>query len=256
MTIMEWNLSEYKDPTLYDLENQGNPELPMLLAWAKKLEIQGKPMLDLACGTGRTALPLAEAGYSVIGVDLHAGMLEQARRKTPAGADIRWVQQDLTQLQLEERSPLAYMTGNGFQHFLTNELQNRLLQSIRSALTPDGILLFDTRFPAAEELLQPPVEEYWRTIEIGPEHRCDVYTIATYDPVAQVQHYTTIRRFLEGEELREERKTTIELRYTYPQELARTLEANGYELLHLYGGWSGASLHPSYPSMVAVCRRA
>lgn len=35
MTIMEWDLSEYEDPTLYDLENQGNPELPMLLAWPK-----------------------------------------------------------------------------------------------------------------------------------------------------------------------------------------------------------------------------
>lgn len=123
-------------------------------------------------------------------------------------------------------------------------------------MTADGILLFDTRFPAAEELLQPPVEEYWRTIEIAPEHRCDVYTIATYDPVAQVQHYTTIRRFIEREHLREERKTTIDLRYTYPQELARTLEANGFELLHLYEDWSGASLQPASLSMVAVCQRA
>lgn len=256
MTTMDWDLSEYEDPTLYDLENQGSPELPMLLAWADKLGIEREPLLDLACGTGRTALPLAEAGYSVIGVDLHAGMLEQARCKTPAAANVRWVQQDLTQLQLPDRSPMAYMTGNGFQHFLTNELQNRLLQSVRGALTPDGCLLFDTRFPTAEELLQPPAEEYWRTIEIAPEHRCDVYTIAAYDPVAQVQHYTTIRRFREGGELRDERKTTIELRYTYPQELARTLEANGFELLHLYGGWSGASLQASSPSMVAVCRRA
>lgn len=257
MTMMDWDLSEYEDPNLYDIENQGNPELPMILSWAKKLEIGKKtPLLDLACGTGRTALPLAEAGYSIVGVDLHAGMLEQACRKTPAGADIRWVQQDLTQLRLAELSPLAYMAGNGFQHFLTNEVQDRLLQSIRSVLTTDGILLFDARFPAAEELLQPPVEEYWRTIEIATDHRCDVYTITSYDPVAQVQHYTTIRRFIEGEKLREERKTTIDLRYTYPQELARMLEANGFELLHLYGGWSGASLQPASLSMVAVCRRA
>lgn len=100
--MMDWDLSEYEDPNLYDLENQGNPELPLLLEWTKKLEIKGEPLLDLACGTGRTALPLAEAGYSVIGVDLHAGMLEQARRKTPAGADIRWVQQDLTQRSLRD----------------------------------------------------------------------------------------------------------------------------------------------------------
>ncbi|MBG9791574.1 hypothetical protein ABD76_03215 [Paenibacillus dendritiformis] len=34
MTMMDWDLSEYEDPNVYDLENQGNPELPMVLEWA------------------------------------------------------------------------------------------------------------------------------------------------------------------------------------------------------------------------------
>jgi len=55
---------------------------------------------------------------------------------------------------LVTETPFAYMVGNSFQHFLTNELQNRLLQSVRSLLTDNGIFVFDTRFPTSDELLQ------------------------------------------------------------------------------------------------------
>lgn len=194
MSFTEWDLSEYEDPSLYDRENQGCPELPLLLSWLQKQE--SGAILDLACGTGRLTLPVAEAGYSVIGVDLHEGMLEQARVKASPAFDIQWIHQDLTTLNLQCKAPLAYMVGNSFQHFLTNELQNRL------------------------------------------------------------QHYTTIRRFREQDRLVRERTTTIDLRYTYPQELSRLLELNGFELLHVHGSWSAEPLQASSSSMVVICRKA
>ncbi|WP_289356919.1 hypothetical protein [Paenibacillus sp. S-12] len=85
---------------------------------------------------------------------------------------------------------------------------------------------------------------------------CDVYTIAVYDPLAQIQHYTTIRRFREQDRLVRERTTTIDLRYTYPQELSRLLELNGFELLHVHGSWSAEPLQASSSSMVVICRKA
>lgn len=156
MTYTKWDLSEYEDPALYDMENKGCPELSLLLSQIQQKVVGTGPIVDLACGTGRLTIPVAEAGYAVIGIDLHEGMLEQARAKASPRSDIsiQWMQQDLTALNLVTEAPFAYMVGNSFQHFLTNELQNRLLQSVRSLLTDNGIFIFDTRFPTSDELLQ------------------------------------------------------------------------------------------------------
>ncbi len=136
-------------------------------------------------------------------------------------------------MKIEETIPLAFMVGHGFQHFLTNNDQNKLLTSIHHVLANNGIFIFDTRFPSKEELIQPSTEEYWTTIRDEMGRKCDLYTEMTYDSIQQIQHYITTRRFYEDDGQVEELKTTIDLRYTYPQELERLLVANGFELLHI-----------------------
>lgn len=68
---MDINLSEYEDPILYDLENPSSSELPFLLDLAEKYVKKGEKILELGCGTGRITIPMAEAGYSLIAVDIH-----------------------------------------------------------------------------------------------------------------------------------------------------------------------------------------
>lgn len=58
-------------------------------------DVAGSEVLDLACGTGRHALPLALRGARVTGVDASTGMLERAREADVNGA-VRWIHQDLT----------------------------------------------------------------------------------------------------------------------------------------------------------------
>ncbi|MEH7459783.1 methyltransferase domain-containing protein [Bacillus sp. JJ1127] len=251
----KWSLSEYENPKRYDAENTSLSDFPFLLSWAKKIGIQNEWILDMACGTGRVTIPFAQEGYRMIGVDIHEGMLEEAKRKFSNSTKIKWLKQDCLQLRLEETIPLAYMVGHGFQHFLTNEHQNQLLTSIHSALADEGIFIFDTRFPSAEELLQPATEEYWTTTTDEKGRRCDLYTEMKYNPIIQVQHYITTRKFYEEDIVTEEIKTKIDLRYTYPQELEQTLAANGFQLLHIYNDWDGNELGEDCYSMVVVCRK-
>ncbi|MBM6647735.1 class I SAM-dependent methyltransferase [Bacillus sp. RIT 809] len=226
-------------------------DFPFLLSWVQKLNIQNEWILDIACGTGRVTIPFIENGYQMIGVDIHEGMLTEAKRYTKG----KWLQQDCLQLSVEETIPLAYMVGHGFQHFLTNIHQNQLLTSIHNVLAENGIFIFDTRFPSKEELMQPSTEEYWTTITDEKGRRCDLYTELNYDSIQQIQHYITTRRFYEDNTLVEELKTTIDLRYTYPQELERLLVENGFELLHIYNDWDGNELQEDCYSMVVVCRK-
>src|SRR4051794_40607959 len=127
--IFEQNLEKYADPEMYDHLYEGyQKDLGTILKWAT----HGQPILELACGTGRLTIPMAQRGFQMIGVDLHEGMLARARQKAiEQGVTIEFVQQDCTQLNIHVKSSLAFMTGNSFQHFLTNEAQDALLQSVR-----------------------------------------------------------------------------------------------------------------------------
>ncbi|MFS0555034.1 class I SAM-dependent methyltransferase [Brevibacillus sp. 179-C8.2 HS] len=250
-----WSLEEYEDPLLYDVENNGTAELPFLRDWAGKIQVGDRPIMDLGCGTGRLTLPMAEAGYTMIGIDVHEGMLERAKEKTKPGLSVSWLRQDCRALDVPMKSPLVYMVGHVFQHFLTNQHQEELLKSVHSVLAPNGTFIFNTRFPSADELLQPAEEQYDHTIVDHNNRNVQIFYKMEYDPINQIQHYKTIRRFYDQDELQEERVTTIDLRYTYPQEIEKTLALNGFTLLHLFDGWEEKALNPDCYSIVVVCQK-
>lgn len=183
---MKWSLSEYENPKRYDVENKSLSDFPFLLSWAKKLNIQNEWILDIACGTGRVTIPFIKNGYQMIGVDIHEGMLAEAKRKSASFNKMKWLQQDCLQLNINETIPLAYMVGHGFQHFLTNTHQNQLLLSVHNVLADDAIFIFDTRFPSREELMQPSTEEYWTTVTDEKGRKCDLHTEMTYDSIQQI----------------------------------------------------------------------
>ncbi|GGO06238.1 class I SAM-dependent methyltransferase [Saccharibacillus kuerlensis] len=251
LTFQSANNEEYTDPERYDLENEAwKPELPLLLEYAE--QAKGESILEIGCGTGRTAIPLAESGYKVTGIDLQEEMLESARSKAEAkNVAPEWIAGDITMLNLPVPAGFGYMTGNVFQHFLSNEDQNRLLAAAARNLKSGGVFLFDTRFPGSEELMQPETEEFWRTVTRSDGSKTDLYTIARYDALNQIQHYTTIRRSEDGFEER----TQVRLRYTYPQELRRLLDQTGFSLEGMYADWERSPLAPDSYSIVCICRK-
>ncbi|WP_284141231.1 class I SAM-dependent methyltransferase [Virgibacillus sp. LDC-1] len=250
------NSEEYNDPILYDQENESyNEDIPFLLKWASK---QQGTIIDLACGTGRATIPLANKGYKLIGVDIHSGMLDQAKNKSSKNnLPIEWVEQDCTQLNLNLKSSLIYTTGNSFQHFLTNESQDGLLSSVNRHLEVGGKFIFGTRFPSVEELLQPSSEEYWRTyFDSETLNEVDVYTISDYDSLNQVQNYETIRKYKNNDgEIVNERRTNISLRYVFPKEMERILLANGFKILNVYKDWNETPITNDSYEMIYVCEK-
>ena len=76
-------------------------------------------VLELACGTGRITLPLAEE-VSIIGLDLSESMLDLARKKArDKGLDIEFIQGDMTDFELNRKFNLILMVGNAFAHLET-----------------------------------------------------------------------------------------------------------------------------------------
>ncbi|MFY2251107.1 class I SAM-dependent methyltransferase [Priestia megaterium] len=249
------NLEEYNNPLLYDDENeQYTEDVAFLLTEAAK---ESGIILDLACGTGRATIPLAKAGHSLIGVDIHPSMLQEAQKKAEAlKLSVNWVEQDCTKLDLKIKSNFIYIVGNSFQHFLTNEEQHAFLSGVHTHLNEGGTFIVGIRFPSIEELTSTAAEEYWKSYQGSDTgYTTDVYISSHYDAIKQIQHNLTTRKIRDHETIIKEITSKIDLRYTFPQEMEHLLARIGFMITNVYGDWKKSALTNQSTQMIYVCKK-
>jgi 2-polyprenyl-3-methyl-5-hydroxy-6-metoxy-1,4-benzoquinol methylase len=247
------NLEEFRDAEIYDLVDEGYEDDYALTAqWAHTL---GGPLLDLACGTGRMALRMAALGYEVTGVDITPEMIARARQKAAQqGASIEWMVADARNFHLPKQFSFIYMLENVFQFFLALEDQEAMLACVREHLCPGGCFLFETRNPNPRNLqqLRRPEPEHFTLPDGG---QLVITAQMYYDPMTQIQHYTSYRTFSYSGSQQEVRTYRTALRYVYPQEMEALLHYNGFQIRTCYGSWQQEPLTASSPSMIYVCQK-
>lgn len=97
--------------------------------------------LDLGCGTGRNAMALAEAGYSISGMDFSSAALDIARRR-PGADEITFLEGDVTEpLPMADASCGIVTDIFVYFHQLGDEQRRRYRQEMRRVLRPEGVLL-------------------------------------------------------------------------------------------------------------------
>ena len=101
----------------------------------------GRPVLEVACGTGRVAIRLARDGVEVVGLDLSSAMLDVAREKSAGMSNLRWVHCDMRSFELGETFGLVIVPGHSFQNLVTASDQTACLESIERHLDPRGTLV-------------------------------------------------------------------------------------------------------------------
>ena len=249
--IFEDNFEKYENPKKYD-DMYGNykEDLLYIMEYASGIK---QPIIELACGTGRLTIPMAKSGLKMVGIDLHGGMLNRAKQKAVhEQLTIVFEQQDCTELDLAYKSPLIFMTGNSFQHFLTNASQDALLNSVKRHLLPNGQFIFDTRNPNIAEL---SVDEQYEESYVNNNHQT-VYEkhFENYNHDTQILYCVTETEIRENEQVIQTARDSISLRYVFPMELHRLLDSHGFELLNLYGSWKKDAFTKDSISMVIHCR--
>ena len=105
---------------------------------ACEVKQRGGWILEVACGTGRITIRLAQEGVKVVGLDLSAEMLSVAQSKN---ADVRWVQGDMRTFDLNETFDLIIVPAHSFQFMLTPADQVKALITFKQHLTGDGMLV-------------------------------------------------------------------------------------------------------------------
>lgn len=187
-----------------------------------------RSILDLGCGTGGHAIPLARRGYAVTGVDLSAQMLSVARSKSvDAGLAIELLAGDARQTKLGHTFDvvLAMFAVMGYQ--TSNADLEAVIQTARRHLLPGGLFVFDAWFGPAV-LSQRPADRY-RIVEDGNER---VYRFA--HPELNVVTQTVVVNYrilqIQAGQLLEEVTEAHSMRFLFLQEVAYFLERNGFRL--------------------------
>jgi SAM-dependent methyltransferase len=137
----QWNPFD-RFARLYDWEHDHYlVDVDVHIGFARRF---GGPVLELACGSGRLLAPMAEAGFSVTGVDSSRPMLQRARdRLTRLGLDANLVQQRIEQLQLDNRFRTIILGLDSFGLLLQRDPQLAALRAAREHVTHDGRLVLD-----------------------------------------------------------------------------------------------------------------
>lgn len=121
------------------------PDWPGEMDFYQALIAQSKPqataVLEIACGTGRVALRLAQKGANVTGLDLSLDLLAIARGKSVGVPNIRWVQGDMRTFEIGEKFGLIMIPGHSFQFMLTPDDQVACLENIKRHLLENGLLV-------------------------------------------------------------------------------------------------------------------
>jgi SAM-dependent methyltransferase len=145
----------------YDLDLRDDPgDLDLYLALAART---GGPVLELAVGSGRLAVPLAAAGYQVTGVDLDPAMLARARTawehvrgtkgaRPSARGSLELIEADLLTIDLPERFGLAFIALNSLFQVGPADLQRAAVANLARQLRPGGVAVVDVELPDAAEL--------------------------------------------------------------------------------------------------------
>ena len=200
----------------------------------------GGPVVELAVGTGRIAVPIAEAGISVIGVDSSPEMLAVARAAAESAGVVGLVDLrvgDLRDPPVSERVPLAICPFRSLLHMEMECEKLRALRAARELLEPEGRFVFDVFAPSRDDI----EETHGRWLEREP----GIFERADWDEGSR----TLSLSVRSGDA-----QATFGLHWLSAPEWLRLLDEAGFDVLELYG-WFDSRPFDGEEDMVFVCRR-
>ena len=249
----------------YDYLHQGLPgEAEFYVAQAMT---RNCPVLELGCGTGRIALPVAMSGIKVTGIDNSAAMLEVCHDKAVqlgiGKTALKLVVADMRDFRLRARFPLAFMAYRTFMHCLTPEDQLACLRCIHDHLAPGGELFCNlwAAQPAtiAQIALKPDSEGgvHVATIPVPEENLLLAHYVTVWrDDLTQTLHerHRVQEQEVSGQVVHEE-ELTMTRAWVTPREMEHLVARTGFEVVAVLGDFDGTPLGPGHVEMIWHLRR-
>ncbi len=222
----------------------------------------GGPVLEIGVGTGRIALPLAQQGMEIVGIDLNEPMLKAAQKKAmdaaPLTGSLKLIQADMRNFDLKRLFPVVTIPARTLLLATTEEDQFHTLCCAASHLAPNGTMAFNLFYPDPEMLADDPDEEFLLEVVEKPDGGRYVLTATNrFDPGTQLNHGVQIAEELDakGEVLRREELEVV-VRYMYPDQVIALCDRVGLEVIEMWGDFEGSDVTEESDEIVVIARHA
>jgi SAM-dependent methyltransferase len=180
--------------------------------------------LELGIGTGRIALPLAQRGVRVHGIDLSEAMVARLRAK-PGAEEIGVTIGDFASTVVEGTFSLAYLVFNTIMNLTTQDEQVACFQNVAAHLEPGGCFVIEVGVPGLQRL---PPGEIFQPFTVTPTRLgFDEYDIAAQGLVSH--HYSVVDGSFN--------LNSVPFRYVWPAELDLMARIAGLALRERWSGW-------------------
>jgi SAM-dependent methyltransferase len=180
--------------------------------------------LELGIGTGRIALPLAQRGVPVHGIDLSKAMAARLRAK-PGGEDIGVTIGDFSSTTVDGTFSLAYLVFNTIMNLTTQEAQVACFRNVAAHLEPGGCFVIEVGVPGLQRLPPGETMRVFRVSETG--WGFDEYDVARQGLISH--HFEVVDGRVE--------RVSIPFRYAWPAELDLMAQLAGLRLRERWSGW-------------------
>jgi SAM-dependent methyltransferase len=184
----------------------------------------GGAALELGIGTGRIALPLAQRGVRMQGIDLSEAMVRRLRAK-PGADGIDVTIGDFARTRVDGSFSVAYLVFNTIMNLTTQDEQAECFENVAAHLEPGGCFVVEVTVPELQRL--PPGET------IRPFHHDDTHL--GFDEIDVVTQALTSHHFTAAGGTFT--KHSIPFRYVWPAELDLMARLAGMSLRERWGGW-------------------
>lgn len=163
----------------------------------------GSAILDLCCGNGRHAIPLAQRGYQVTGQDLSEVLLRRAQAAADTlGIQAQWLHSDMQTIPFEDEFDAIINIFTSFGYLEDEDADLRVLQQIHKALKPNGLFLLETVYqPRVIRAFSPHgITRYQDGLIVLEERRIDlqnsrneVHITMIFPDGRRVEHHQSMR---------------------------------------------------------------
>ena len=180
--------------------------------------------LELGIGTGRIALPLAQRGVPVHGIELSKAMVARLRAK-PGGNDIGVTIGDFATTTVDGTFSVAYLVFNTIMNLTTQAAQVECFRNVAAHLEPGGCFVVEVAIPDLQRLPHGDTFRAFRVTETT--WGFDEYDVATQGLTSH--HFAIVEGRVE--------RVSIPFRYVWPSELDLMAQMGGMSLRERWSGW-------------------